>query len=120
MLIGNAHLHELRAGFDEPRQTCYRLPLPTIQHPKLLSPPPAEEVRPLSCAELMDTCDQDPTINQAMAAVVLQVVRRLVMGDCPWMALYLDLHHGTLSPILATPENVSRITKIREARLVRR
>jgi PRTRC genetic system ThiF family protein len=123
VLIGNAHLHELRVGFDEARQTCYRLPLPTMQHPELLSPPPAEEVSAsggLSCAELMDTGDQDPTINQAMASIVLQVVRRLLMGTCPWMALYLDLENGTLNPVFATPENVSRVTRIREARLVRR
>lgn len=120
VLIGNAKRYQLRDGFDSARQVCHRLPLPTIQHPELLSPPPAEEIRPLSCAELMDTGDQDPTINHAMASLVLQVVRRLLIGDCPWMALYLDLRQGTLHPVLATPRNVSRITNLREARLIRR
>ena len=49
-----------------------------------------------------------------------QVVRRLLIGDCPWMAMYLDLRQGTLHPVLATPQNVSRITKLREAHLIRR
>ncbi|MFQ6027534.1 MAG: hypothetical protein ACE5Q6_08585, partial [Dehalococcoidia bacterium] len=120
VLIGNSQRHELRGAFDEAQGVCRRLPLPTIQHPELLSPPPAEEVRPLSCAELVDTGDQDPTINQAMAAVVVQVVRRLLLGTCPWMALYLDLENGTLNPVLATPQNVSRITQMRESRLVRK
>ena len=120
VLIGNSEREQLHGVFDEARQLCSRLPLPTLQQPSLLSPPPAEEVRPLSCAELMDTGDQDPTINQAMASLVLQVVRRLLLGDCPWMALYLDLHQGTLNPVFATPENVTRITGVRESRLVRR
>jgi hypothetical protein len=120
VLVGNARRDQLRGVFDEPHQLVYRLPLPTLQHPELLSPPPVEEVRPLSCAELMDTGDQDPIINQAMALVVLQVVRRLLIGDCPWMALYLDLRQGTLTPVLASPRNVSRIAKVREAQLIRR
>jgi hypothetical protein len=118
VLIGNSRRDQLTRIFDETNQVCHRLPLPTLQHPELLSPPPAEEVRPLSCAELMDTGDQDPTINQAMAALVLQVVRRLLMGDCPWMALYLDLRQGTLNPVPATPQNVARIAHVRESRLI--
>ena len=120
VLIGNSQRDGLRWAFREAEGVCYRLPLPTLQHPELLSPPPAEEVRPLSCAELLDTGDQDPTINQAMASLVLQVVRRLFRGDCPWMALYLDLALGTLNPVLATPENVARITGMRVSQLVRR
>jgi PRTRC genetic system ThiF family protein len=120
VLIGNADRGGLRAAFDEARGICLRLPLPTVQHPELLSPPPAEEVRPMSCAELMDTGDQDPVINQAMASLVLQVVRRLLLGTCPWMALYLDLGLGTLNPVAAAPENVARVTGLRESQLVRR
>ena len=121
VLIGNSPRNYLREiAFSEAEQICWRLPFPTIQHPELLSPPPAEEVQPMSCAELMDTGDQDPTINQAMAAVVLQVVRRLLIGNCPWMALYLDLQNGTLNPVFATPETVARITGMRVSQLVRR
>jgi PRTRC genetic system ThiF family protein len=118
VLIGNSRRDQLDRVFVETNQVCHRLPLPTLQHPELLSPPPAEEVRPLSCAELMDTGDQDPTINQAMATLVLQVVRRLLMGECPWMALYLDLRQGTLNPVPATPQNVARIAHVRESRLI--
>lgn len=118
VLIGNAGTSDLHGIFDS-KGLCHRLPYPTVQEPSLLSPPPAEEIQPMSCAELVDTGDQDPTINQAMSALVLQVVRRLLIGDCPWMALYLDLQAGTLTPVLATPENVARITGLRRNRLMR-
>lgn len=120
VLIGNCKRHQLRGAFDEARQECRYLPLPTVQHPELLSPPPAEEIRPMSCAELMDTGDQDPTINQTMASLVLQVVRRLLIGECPWMALYLDLRMGSLNPVECTPKNVARIANVRESSLIRR
>ncbi len=120
VLIGNAKGEFMRYAFDPVAEECFALPLPTLQHPELLSPPPAEEARPLSCAELVDAGDQDPTINQAMASIVLQVVRRLFMGTCPWMALYLNLEHGTLNPVFVTPEQVARVTGIRQRQLLRR
>lgn len=120
VLIGNSRGRDLFRAFNPADQTCHRLPLPTIQHPELLSPPPTEEVRPLSCAELLDTGDQDPTINQTMASLILQVVKRILMGDCPWMGLYLDLGMGTLNSVMCTPENVSRIARVRQSSLVRR
>jgi len=49
-----------------------------------------------------------------MAALVLEVVRRLIDGTCPWMQFYLDLDAGMLTPVLAKPENVARITRIKK------
>jgi len=46
------------------------------------------------------------------------VVRRILEGTCPWMQLYLDLDAGTLTPTMATPEVVSRLTGIRPSRLI--
>ena len=48
----------------------------------------------MDCAAALDLTDQDPTINQMMASLVLQVVRRMVAGTCPFMALYLDMDLG--------------------------
>ena len=84
--------------------TCYELPLPTIQCPELLKQqPPAP-----SCAE-MDL--QGPTINSLMAPLVVEVVRRILSGNCPWMRLYLDMDTGTLTPVNVTPENVKKLNK---------
>jgi hypothetical protein len=62
--------------------------------------------------------EQSATINQAMAALVLEVIRRIIEGTCPWMQLYLDLDAGTLTPTMATPEAVSRLTGIRISKLI--
>ena len=43
-----------------------------------------------------------------MASLVLQVVRRMVAGTCPFMALYLDMDQGTVTPTYVTPEEVER------------
>jgi hypothetical protein len=53
--------------------------------------------------------EQGPTINQSMAALVIEVVRRLIEGTCSWIQLYLDMNLGTLQPVLATPEVVAEI-----------
>ena len=57
----------------------------------------------------LDLTDQDPTIHQMMASLVLQVVRRMVAGTCPFMGLYLDMEQGTVTPSYATPEAVVRL-----------
>ena len=114
ILIGNGSELELSGSFDEEQGICFALPLPTIQRPELL----AEAPRRRDCAEI--AVEQGPTINQAMAALVLEVARRVIEGTCPWMQLYCDLEAGTLTPALATPEAVSRITGIRERRLLER
>ena len=87
---------------------CYRLPAPTVQRPDLLTFVP-EEPPDTDCAAAMDLTDQDPTINQMMAAGAAQVVRRMLAGTCPFMALYIDMEVGSIQPTYATPENVNRI-----------
>jgi hypothetical protein len=56
---------------------------------------------------------QGPTINQAIAAVTVEVARRIIEGTCPWMQLYLDLEAGTLYPVLATPEAIKSIPGVK-------
>ena len=63
----------------------------------------------VDCAAALDLTDQDPTINQMMASLALQVVRRMVAGTCPFMALYLDMDQGTVTPTYVTPEAVERL-----------
>lgn len=100
VLIGN---NLKGAIFDSEKGRCLALPLPTVQRPELLSQAPPQQQ---DCAQI---AEQGPTINQTMASVVVEVVRRLIEGTCLWMQLYLDLEAGTLHPVLATPEAVQRI-----------
>ena len=112
VLIGNSKIEKLRPSFNA--DLCVRLPLPTIQQPALLTQVPRQR----SCAEAVAADDQSPTINQAMGALALEVVRRIIEGTCPWMQLYLDLEAGTLTPTMATPEVVSRLTRIKTSKLI--
>ena len=108
ILIGNHRENEnLRGSFQD--GICHRLPAPILQRPDLLTF--VDDTPPdLDCAAALDLVDQNPTINQAMANATLQVVQRMVTGTCPWMAIYLDLEQGSMTPHYATPENVARIT----------
>ena len=108
VLVGNVADRDFG---DEPAfvdQTCHLLPAPTVQRPDLLT---AVSTRPpdMDCAAALDLTDQDPTINQMMASLVLQVVRRMVAGTCPFLALYLDMDLGTVAPSYVTPEAVARL-----------
>ena len=91
-------------------ETCYLLPAPTAQRPDLLT---AVSTAPpdVDCAAALDLVDQDPTINQMMASLVMQVVRRMVAGTCPFMGLYLDMDVGTVVPSYATPEGACQTVK---------
>jgi len=102
VVIGNSYV----ASDWRPTGDMYQyLPLPTIQKPELLNEAP--KVR--SCAEVAE--EQGPTINLTMAAVVVEVVRRLLAGTCPWVQLYIDMEAGTLVPVLATPETIKALSK---------
>jgi len=83
----------------------YGLPLPTIQKPELLNQAP----RARDCASIAE--EQGPTINLTMAAVVVEVVRRLIAGTCSWVQLYLDMEAGALVPVLATPQTINSLKK---------
>ena len=119
VLIGNANVDQIGPVFVEEEQSVYALPMPTIQRPQLLIEPAVEEPD-IDCAEAVVLGDQSPTINQAMAALVLEVSRRLILGTCPCMRLFLDLDTGELKPTYATPEAVSRITGLTVRSLMHR
>ena len=108
VLVGNVSGEITWDGPAFRGETCYLLPAPILQRPDLLT---AVSTRPpdVDCAAALDLTDQDPTINQMMASLVLQVVRRMVAGSCPFMGLYLDMEQGTVTPTYATPEAVERV-----------
>jgi hypothetical protein len=81
------------------------LPLPTLQRPDLLAQAPPVRV---DCAAI---AEQGPTINQTMAAITVEVIRRLIAGTCPWVQLYVDMEAGNMIPVYATPETVKAMTK---------
>jgi len=106
ILIGNYRRVDIpHQSFSLEERKCYFLPLPTLQRPDILAQRPPER----NCAEAVVAREQGPVINQAMASIVIEVVRRIIEGTCSWMQLYLDLEAGTLSPVLATPEAVAKI-----------
>jgi len=89
VIIGNGDKVQF---YEKEPECCYELPLPTIQRPELLKQAP----RPQSCAQ---NDEQNPTINLVMAAIVVDIVRRIIDGTCPWSQLYLDLEAGALTPV---------------------
>jgi hypothetical protein len=105
ILIGNAGVKDLEEAFDRESEMCRALPYPTIQRPELLA-----QVAPVM-APCVEIAEQEPTINRVMASLVVEVVHRLIRGDCPFMQMWLDLQTGTLTPVLALPETVATITK---------
>ena len=110
VLIGNQTKEQYRFQKSFENDVCYRLPSPAMQRPDILTATP-DTPPDIDCAAALDLVDQDPTINQMMAMLVVQVVRRMAANDCPWMSLYLDLEQGTMTPRYATPENVAQITR---------
>lgn len=117
VLVGNSHVTMLEGAFDPQKGVCHALPLPTLVQPDLL----AAESRPVGtdCAQAVAAGEQSPTINQAMAALVLEVVRRLIEGTCPWWQVYLDLGAGAMRTVEATPEAVARLTGVNVQKLIK-
>jgi PRTRC genetic system ThiF family protein len=109
VLIGNALLKELGHSFVAGDGLCHMLPLPTIQQPGLLAPE-TRRVPGLDCARAVAAQEQSPVINQAMAALVIEYVHKLLTGSLTWMGSYIDLEAGTRSNVDADPAVVSRLT----------
>ena len=117
ILIGDTSDTELLRNSFEGNH-CHGLPLPTIQRPDLLTYVP-DDPPDIDCAAAMSLTDQDPTINQVVAALTVQVIRRMLADNCPFLSLYLDMDLGITTPTYATPENVSRITGLPVADLIK-
>ena len=116
VLLGNTGQPDgLKESFDIASHTVSKLPLPSLQLPALLIPP-VEKPRPRDCAELIEDDEQSPTINQAMAMLVVDFIYRLLIGRLTNMGAYIDLDSGTLQTVPATPAIVARMCglKVRE------
>ena len=98
-----------RTGMNRP-STARPATCCPLQRPDLLTTVP-DTPPDVDCAAALDLTDQDPTINQMMASLVLMVVRRMVAGACPCMGLYLDMEQGTVTPTYVTPEAVKRVMR---------
>lgn len=108
ILIGNSD----RAVFTKDNKID-DLPLPSIQRPEILSQAPA-----IPQPNCIDVPDQGPTINQVMAVMMVEVVRRMTEGTCPWIQLLIDMEHGSTLPVLATPPVVSEIMHTRSRKKI--
>ena len=118
VLVGNSTVETLRQmpPFDPEKGVVHALPLPTRVRPELLVPPadPGRDcvLRLKDCAEAVAVGEQGPTINQFMAAMVVEAVRRLLEGRLAWWQLFLELESTGLYTMSPTPEAVSRLTGI--------
>lgn len=118
ILIGNTcHPQTLEKSFDPKSGVCRGLPLPSIQLPHILEGSPAPSV---SCAEAVERDEQDPVINQAMAMLTVDAVRKLITGTCSFMQIYLDLKNSTLKTVPVTPGNVAAVTGLTIKNLIER
>lgn len=119
VLLGNAlHTEELRGAFDREKLVVTKLPIPSLQLPELLIPVTKTAEPERDFAQAVAAEEQSRTINQAIAALVLQCVELMARGKLTWMAAYLDLDAGALRYIPAEPKTVARMCKLRINQLV--
>jgi PRTRC genetic system ThiF family protein len=113
VLLGNTDQPDgLKESFDIASHAVSKLPLPSLQLPALLIPP-VERIRPRDCAEAIKDDEQSPTINQAMAMLVVDFIYRLLRGTLTNMGAYIDLDAGTLQTVPATPATVARMVGLK-------
>ncbi len=111
VLIGNTPTLDILGGsFNEAEHEVERLPLPSLQVPSLLISTPAPR---RDCAQAVAADEQDPVINQAMAALVLKFVHKFLTKSLAWMGAYIDLDALTLQPVPAEPQIVARMMGIK-------
>jgi len=91
-------------------EMCRGLPFPHLQEPGILTNRPASAP---SCAQAVEEEVQSPLINQAMATLVLEVVRKMLYAELRWMRVYLDLAAGAMRPVPITPENIAPIFDVK-------
>ncbi len=116
ILIGNVReKRDMFKSFDVERGVCQALPIPSWQQPSLLEP---VEPRQHDCAEAVERGDQSPTINQLMATLALEFIRRFFDGTLMWMGLYVDLDAGSMRLVDIDIPTVSRITGVSTRSLV--
>jgi len=118
VLLGNTSRPDgLKESFDIESHAVSRLPLPSLQLPALLIPQ-VEKARPRDCAEVIEDDEQSPTINQAMALLVVDFTYRLLTNRLTNMGAYIDLDAGTLQTVPATPISIARMVGLKVSELM--
>jgi PRTRC genetic system ThiF family protein len=118
VLLGNTGQPDgLKESFDISSHSVTRLPLPSLQLPALLIPQ-VEKARPRDCAEAVEDDEQSPTINQAMAMLMVDFIYRLLIGKLTNMGAYIDLDAGTLQTVPATPASVATMCGLKVSELM--
>lgn len=113
VLIGNAnHLAVLNGAFDEQTGIVDNIPCPSMQSPTLLIPQ-VQETRQIDCAQAVRDNSQSSVINQAMAMLVLEIIRRIMIADLTWMGIYLDMELGSMKPVPADPVTIARMFSVK-------
>jgi PRTRC genetic system ThiF family protein len=118
VLIGNT-IKAFEGSFQVRQGIAHRLPLPSVQQPGLLIPPTVP-VKQEDCAEAVESNIQSPVINQAMAAMTLEITRRFIKGELTWMGVYLDLEAGAMRPVPIEAETVARMTGLKTGQILDR
>jgi len=118
VLLGNTGKPDgLKESFDIASHAVTKLPLPSLQLPGLLIPQ-VDKTRPRDCAEAIEDDGQSPTINQAMAMLVVDFIYRLLTNRLTNMGAYIDLDGGTLQTVPATPAIVARMVGLKVSELM--
>ncbi len=119
ILLGNSTESEaLAGGFCDMCMTAHHLPIPTIQLPSLLAPVTVDKQTRQNCAEAVEREEQSPVINQVMASVMLEMVRKFMAAELTWMGVYLNMDAGTFRAVEAEPEAITHMTGMRKDQLV--
>lgn len=110
VLVGGYNSKTDRTVFPIPGY-CARLPLPSEQHPELLSAQPGEpeETAGLSCADLALRGAQGLAVNQQVAAIAGDtLLQMLVYGSLKRFQTYFDQSSGTMRSTPITPAALER------------
>ena len=117
LLVGNADLDDLLDAFDQEKGLCHALPLPTLVKPELLVSPP---IQPNSSAQDLTACERGPTVNQWMATLVVEALRKLLEGRLDWWQCFFDLESMSICTVPSSPEAVAQVLHISEDKLLRK
>ncbi len=103
---------------------CVNLPAPDLQHPDLLQtqpePGPARETQDaISCAEMLLTGDQSPSINAMVANIVATYLWRICADPkgLTTLATYCNLNVLSTRSQFITPENVAHSIGLKSDRV---
>lgn len=103
---------------DAEKELCYALPLPTVQRPDLLTAVPEQASVDVDCAEAIELGEQSAVINQVMAALILEFVRKFLTRQLHWMQAYIDMDIGQITPTEIEPKRVARMVGSRASQLI--